>query len=171
MLSILESVTDDAAAQAFARAHRGACELFAERLTSRYLALVARGDGNEVGWTSTPVKLLFDGGTHGPRAGPWLFKVGLSVPAEQRDEFLDWYEHEHLPLLLECPTWDGCRFVEAAAVSGCQFFALHQLGSRAALDSPQRARSRATPWFWRLKRFGWFDEAFTRTLYERVESQ
>ena len=33
-----------------------------------------------------------------------------------------------------------------------------------------RARSRATPWFRRLKRFEWFDEPFIRILYRRVES-
>lgn len=169
MLFIAESVAGAAAAQAFALAHRGACELFAEPQTSHYLALVSAATGNEAGWKRTPVRLLFDGGRHGASAGSWLFCVGLAVPTAQRDDFLDWYEHEHLPILLECPTWDGCRFVEAPAAQGCQFFALHQLAARAALDSPERARSRATPGFWRLKQFGWFDEAFTRTLYERVD--
>jgi len=169
MLFIAESVGGAAAAQAFALAHRGACELFAEPQTSHYLALVSDASRNETGWTRTPVEILFDGGRHGAAAGPWLFCVGLSVPTEHRVDFLAGYRHEHLPILLECPTWDGCRFVEAPAAHGCQFFALHQLASRAALESPERARSRATPGFWRLKQFPWFDEAFTRTLYERVQ--
>jgi hypothetical protein len=46
--------------------------------------------------------------------------------------------------------------------------ALHQLADRAALSSPERSRSRATPWFLRLARHDWFDGPFTRTLYRRV---
>jgi hypothetical protein len=101
-------------------------------------------------------------------AGEWLFRVGLWVPREHRDEFLSWYEQEHLPILLECAAWDGCRFVEVPNATGCQFFALHQLADRAALASAERARSRATRWFADLKQFAWFDEPFSRVLYRRV---
>jgi hypothetical protein len=38
-------------------------------------------------------------------------------------EFLDWYRNEHLPILLECPTWNGCRFVESPVLEGHQFYA------------------------------------------------
>jgi hypothetical protein len=167
---IAESTADAAAAQAFSLAHRGACELFAEPQRTHCLALVSDASGDEAAWTFTPVQPLFEGGRHGPGAGEWLLCVGLWVPADQRGEFLAWYEQDHLPILLECPMWDGCRFVEAPHAQGCQFFALHQLSDRAALDSAERARSRATPWFRRLKRFEWFDEPFTRILYRRVES-
>lgn len=167
---IAESVVGAVAARALLRAHGGACELFGEPETSHHLALVSDASVEETGWTSTPVQLLFEGGRHGPDAGEWLLCVGLWAPAHQRGELLAWYEQEHLPILLECPTWDGCRFVEAPAPSGCQFFSLHQVSDVAALTSPERARSRATPWFERLKQFEWFDEPFTRTLYRRVEA-
>jgi len=167
---IAESAADAAAVQAFSLAHRGACELFAEPQRAHCLALVSDASRDEAAWTFTPVQPLFEGGRHGPGAGEWLLCVGLWVPADQRGEFLAWYEQEHLPILLQCPTWDGCRFVEAPHAKGCQFFALHQLSDRAALDSAERARSRATPWFQRLKRFEWFDQPFTRTLYRRVET-
>jgi hypothetical protein len=108
---------------------------------------------------------LFSGGKVGANAGDYLFMVGIWVPQAAHAEFLDWYRNEHLPILLECPTWNGCRFVERPVSDGHQFYALHQLEDRSALQSDQRRRSRATPWFMRLKQHPWFDEKFTRQLY------
>lgn len=165
---IAGSVVDDAAACAFARAHPDGCELFRKTEARGLLALLPEAGGEWAGWTLDPVEPLFGAGRHGEAGGEWLFRVGLWVPREHREEFLAWYEQEHLPILLECPSWDGCRFVEAEDATGCRFIALHQLADRAALSSPERARSRATPWFARLKQFAWFDEPFTRVLYRRV---
>lgn len=114
--------------------------------------------------------VLFAGGSYGPQAGEWLFMVGLWTPRDYREEFLGWYKIEHIPILLECAAWDGCRFVETPDERGCQFYALHQLASRAALDSNERQVSRATPWFRRLAQHAWFDGAFARTLYRRPEN-
>ena len=108
---------------------------------------------------------LFIGGKVGLNAGEYLFMVGIWLPTAARAEFLDWYQNEHLPILLECPTWNGCRFVERPMSEGHQFYALHQLEHPNALHSEQRRGSRATPWFTRLKQHPWFDEQFTRQLY------
>jgi hypothetical protein len=113
------------------------------------------------------VNVLFTGGTYGAEAGAFLFHVGLAVPTDYREEFLAWYEHEHLPILLEARGWDGCRFVEEPVEQGLLFHALHQLSDRKALDSDARKRSRSTPWFQRLAQHAWFDTGFARTLYER----
>ena len=116
------------------------------------------------------VHLLFNGGRHGPTAGAWLFYVGLWTPDDYRDEFLAWYKLEHLPILLEDPYWDGCRFVEEKVARGAQFHALHQLADKVALDSQARKHSRSTPWFKRLAGNDWFDGPFTRTLCRRAET-
>jgi len=114
------------------------------------------------------VRKLFDGGRFGAEGGDWLFCVGLWTPEDFREEFLAWYRIEHLPMLLECPVWDGCRFVEENIQTGCQFYAMHQLSDKKALDSNERKRSRSTPWFKRLSKNDWFDAAFTRALYKRI---
>lgn len=113
--------------------------------------------------------ILFQGGDVGSAGGEYLFKVGMWTPTDSRAEFLDWYENEHLPILLECSAWTGCRFIEKQVDEGHQFFALHQLQNADALNSQERQRSRATPWFMRLKQHSWFDGAFTRQLYKRAE--
>lgn len=113
-------------------------------------------------------KVLFTGGQFGKDGGDWLFFVGLWTPEDFRNEFLAWYKIEHMPILLECRTWDGCRFVEEKVDNGCQFHAMHQLSDRAGLDSVERKISRSTPWFRRLAQHSWFDGAFQRSLYKRV---
>jgi hypothetical protein len=130
--------------------------------------LEIRADSPAAPADEQPARLLFSAGRVGREGGDWLFHVGLWAPSDYREEFLAWYSIEHLPILLECPTWDGCRFVEQPVADGCQFYALHQLADRAALESEQRKASRSTAWFRRLKANDWFDEAFVRTLYRRA---
>ncbi len=42
-------------------------------------------------------------------ASPYLYAVLFAVPAGHREEFDDWYTQDHVPLLLGCPDWLGCR--------------------------------------------------------------
>ena len=120
--------------------------------------------------TARRLKTLLAEGSFGAEHGRYLFKVGIWTPASFRDELLEWYRGEHLPILLECADWDGCRFVREETDEGCQFYALHQLSHPRALESNERARSRSTPWFFELKRNDWFDEPFTRVLYRRIDA-
>lgn len=153
--------------RAHAAALKGAVELF-EREDSGG-GLILRDNGKVNGASiERQVELLFAGGTYGERGGEWLFCVALWTPRDFRAEFVAWYECEHMPILLESPIWGGCRFVEQQVADGCQFFALHQLASKSALDSQERKRSRSTPWFHRLAKNAWFDGAFSRVLYRRV---
>jgi hypothetical protein len=111
---------------------------------------------------------LFSSGRSGPEAGPWIFSVGVWTPEAWREEFCAWYQCEHGPMLLECREWQGFQFLEMATERGCQFYVLHRLAARSALDSEQRKRSRSTPWFHRLAKNKWFDEAFERVLCRRT---
>jgi len=114
------------------------------------------------------VTRLFAAGRSGPEAGPWIFSVGVWTPEDWRAEFCAWYQCEHGPMLLECREWQGFQFLEMPTERGCQFYILHRLAARAALDSEQRKRSRATPWFRRLAKNKWFDQAFERILWKRM---
>ena len=164
---LFETFSDDPSAErAAAVACAGDAETFAREEKRGYLVLCPRAETGALPGARR-INLLIAAGLCGPRAGPYLFKVGLWVPTEYRTEFLAWYEVDHLPILLECPTWDGCRLVEEEAEAGCQFHALHQLAEPSALNSREREHSRTTPWFMRLKRNEWFDEPFDRKLYRR----
>lgn len=111
---------------------------------------------------------LFAAGRVGPRVGSWVFRVGISLPKDWRTEFYAWYKCEHGPILLECPDWEGFQFMEAPSNRGCQFYVLHYLADRSALDSEWRRLSRSTPWFRRLASNKWFDKPFERVLSRRV---
>ena len=114
------------------------------------------------------VSALFSRGRSGPEAGPWIFSVGIWTPEDWREEFCAWYQCEHGPMLLECRVWQGFQFLEMSTRRGCQFYVLHRLSHRSALDSAQRKRSRSTPWFGRLAKNEWFDQAFERVLWRRM---
>jgi hypothetical protein len=114
------------------------------------------------------VTQLFSGGRAGPDAGGWVFFVGLWTPKDWRSEFYAWYKCEHGPILLECPDWEGFQFFEGPTDRGCQFYVLHRLSDRRALDSEWRKLSRSTPWFRRLARNKWFDKPFQRILYRQA---
>lgn len=109
-------------------------------------------------------------GRYGLKAGPHLFRVAIWTPKSFHDEFLQWYEEDHFPLLLECDEWHGGRLVEEKVADGCQFYAIHNLGSTTALDSDARKRSRSTPWFKKLAAHEWFDKGFKRGLYRRGDA-
>ncbi len=145
-------------------------EVYARDDGSAHLVLREDDGGEPPDQWSVAAPILFSDGRFGLERGEHMLMVGLWTPQEDRDELLSWYRQEHLPLLLGCSAWGGCRFVEVAAEQGCQFYALHQLCELAALDSDQRKRSRDTDWFHRLKRKDWFDEPFTRVLMRRVNS-
>ena len=115
---------------------------------------------------ATPV---LSGGEPMAAAGRWLFHVIIVAPREWRDELCEWYRTEHGPILLECSRWRGFRLLESPMENGCRLHALHRLADRSALDSDERKRSRATPWFERLARNSWFDGPFERVLAERVD--
>jgi hypothetical protein len=115
------------ALRALAAKASGSVERLAREDGAGGMVLCERGAAPD-GVTDRQFTPLFSGGRHGPRAGDWVFRVGLWTPGE---------------------------------------WGLHYLEDRAALDSRERKRSRATPWFKRLARNAWFDGAFERALCKR----
>jgi len=152
---------------AFAARAAGAAECLMREDKAGSFILCERGKAPK-GVVEKHLTPLFAGGRFGPRAGSWVFRVGIWTPKDWRSEFCAWYQHEHGPILIECPDWDGFRFFEVPASRGCQFYVTHYLADRAALDSPWRRLSRSTPWFRRLAKNKWFDGPFERILCRRL---
>ncbi len=88
----------------------------------------------------------------------YIYAVFFNVPDEEKAEFDAWYSQDHVPILLECPDWIGIRRFEVIDSDPLQFnrMALHYLKTASALDSPARAKARATPWRDRLAIKPWF---------------
>lgn len=153
--------------RALASRASGAVQLLAREDSLGSLVLCDRGSAPQ-GVLERRVTELFSSGRVGPRVGNWVFRVGINVPKAWRSEFCAWYKCEHGPILLECSDWEGFQFMEEPSNRGCQFYVLHYLAERDALDSEWRRFSRSTPWFKRLARNKWFDKPFERVLSRRV---
>ena len=153
--------------EALAAHTTGAAECLLRPDRKGSLILCEQGDAPKA-VTEKRVSPLFSGGRSGPDAGPWVFSVGVWTPEDWRAEFCAWYQYEHGPILLECQEWQGFQFFEMSTEHGCQFYILHRLAARAALDSEPRKRSRSTAWFRRLAKNEWFDKPFERILCERT---
>jgi hypothetical protein len=103
----------------------------------------------------------------------YLYSVAFGVPEDAETDFNDWYEQDHVPLLLECKQW---LLVRRFRISDGQprrwtHLALHYLSSLDALASPERAMARATPWRAKLARFVWFQpEPLVFVRYGKTQS-
>ncbi len=88
-----------------------------------------------------------------------LYPVFFNVPGAREQDFNDWYEQDHVPLLFGCQDWLMCRRFRIRDGEPGQWthLALHYLAKEDALNSPERERARATPWRARLAREPWFN--------------
>jgi len=93
-----------------------------------------------------------------PLSAPLLFAVFFEVPQPRRAAFDHWYDREHLPRLLDCPDWWMARRFEVVDGDPGRWthLTLHYLGDRAALESPGRARARASDARMAIAREDWF---------------
>jgi len=108
-----------------------------------------------------------DSGPHALEA-PYAYPIFFNVPAQWWAQFNDWYDSEHIPMLLQCPQWLMCRRFQLDELADCPWthMALHYLSDLRALQSPERAAARSTPWRRELDRQPWFK--FTHRLGNRL---
>lgn len=97
------------------------------------------------------------------QAGPWIeariaYPVFFGVPESEREEFNNWYEQEHVRMLLDCASWLACRrfVIVGQHPRGWTHLALHYLADARALRSPERTAARSTPWRVQLSTRPWF---------------
>ena len=101
------------------------------------------------------------------REGAITYVLEYPVPLDYLYEFDAWFACEHMPLLLEEPTWYGCELFRSLGPSTYTFAAIHSL-EPGALKSPARDRSVSTPWWNRLQQHAWFDKGFVRAILRRA---
>jgi len=97
-----------------------------------------------------------------PLDAPVILCVFFSVPMEQCGAFEEWYDSEHIPMLLECPDWLMARRFEIVAWDPEPYthVILHYLNDESALQSEALKRSRETPWRQSLAVQTWFTPHF-----------
>lgn len=100
--------------------------------------------------------------------GRFLYLVTFDVPADGQEAFDDWYEREHVPMLMQSADWLRVRryAISDGEPAGVTRVALHELASLDALSSPEREAARSTDWRARLAQNDWFGSV-RYSVYER----
>jgi hypothetical protein len=107
--------------------------------------------GNEISTAGKPA-------AEGAASAKLLYAVWFNVPQDRLAAFDAWYDEDHVPILLEHKDWIAVRRFEIVdgEPESWNRLALHYLGAESALQSPERARARETPWRARLAVEPWF---------------
>jgi hypothetical protein len=97
-----------------------------------------------------------------PLKAPVLYAVFFNVPDEAHEEFDAWYTQDHVPLLLGCKDWLAVHRYKLVDAHPVEFshLAIHYLADTKALEAPERAAARATPWRDRLAVEPWFKGSY-----------
>jgi hypothetical protein len=96
-----------------------------------------------------------------------LYAVWFEVPESALADFDAWYELDHVPALMGCKEWLAVRrfrIVDGEPTKANRL-ALHYLADHSALESPERAAARKTPWRDRLAALPWFSARYS--LFEK----
>lgn len=103
-----------------------------------------------------------------PLDAPVILCVFFAVPLENRGNFEDWYDTEHIPMLLDCPDWLMARRFDIVQWDPEPYthVILHYLNDKSALESDALKKSRETPWRQSLAAQSWFTPQFV-TYYRR----
>jgi hypothetical protein len=129
--------------------------------------LTAEMLGSVTGFTRYICETVADSGRDSE--GDFLSVVAFEVPETEVDEFDEWYEAEHVPLLLEADDW--LRISRYRRISGeggpWNRFTLHDLRSLEALRSPERQRAREAPLRQALLERPWYGRS-GRWVYEVI---
>jgi hypothetical protein len=92
------------------------------------------------GFTRYTCTLAYDTGSRSERGG-YLSAAAFAVPGDQGTQFDDWYETEHIPLLMRAADWLRIRRFKVFSRDGGPWtdIALHELGSTQVLDRAERS--------------------------------
>lgn len=122
------------------------------------------------GFTRYIADLISDTGEVPMRESTVLSVVAFSVPASDEEQFEDWYQGEHVGLLMQVPGWLRVRrYRVRPGFAGLPFthFALHELADASVMDAPERERARTTEKRDRLADRDWFSQS-GRWLYTPI---
>lgn len=127
-------------------------------------------------YTCNQIALHEPGAGQGDLDAPVLYAVWFDVPLDRAKEFDEWYDRDHVPLLMQCEDWRMVRRFDVQSGEPERFtrLALHYLGDVSALDSDERKLARETPWRARLAAEPWFRgiyNVFTRHGARQILSQ
>ena len=107
-----------------------------------------------------------DGADGAEFGSPYVMATWWSVTDDGREQFDEWYEQEHVPLLLRVPGRRGITRYALVEGDGPRHFATHELDSLEVLSHPLERAAAGTPW---RERATAARRDFERRLYRRSD--
>ena len=89
---------------------------------------------------------------------PLIFGVFIKLPDDVTEEFIDWYQTEHSPMVLRSSLWRMVRHMKIVNADPEPFthMFIHYVESEDALKSDELSAAQATDWFNTLSQNEWF---------------
>jgi hypothetical protein len=148
-----------------------------ERPTGEHLVLCRGDERSPAEWSAAArageVRRVYahrhasttDGRDGAELRSPYMMATWWSVQDDGRAQFDEWYEQEHVPLLLRVPGRSAITRYTRLAGDGQLHFATHELDSLEVLDHPLERQAAGTPW---RERATVARREFERRLYRAV---
>ena len=67
----------------------------------------------------------------------WLLSITARVAPEEEDAFNDWYDNEHLPVILTCPGFHSARRYVADGPEGRRYLTQYEIDGPQAMQTPE----------------------------------
>ena len=100
-----------------------------------------------------------------PGSSKYLLVVQMDIAPEIEREFNDWYDQEHVPLLMKVPGWKASRRFRLIRGSAPKYMTIYELEGPTVFDRSEHQITHTTEWYQRLRpRF----ENFSALLYEQL---
>jgi hypothetical protein len=95
-------------------------------------------------------ELVLDG-AEWTRDAPYQLVVCMTPRSGDEVDFIDWYQQEHIAMLLAVPGWRRVRLFRQVEGTGPAFMAVHELESPGVFEQPEYEASISTPWRMRIR--------------------
>ena len=112
------------------------------------------------GFSANTGELMNDTGVAAEPYGA-IMLVAFNVPGGRLADVDDWYDSEHIPLLMKADGWLRVRRFAVSTLAGKPWtsLAFHELRDPAVMNAPERHFARSTVWRARFEAEPWFQDA------------
>lgn len=95
----------------------------------------------------------------------YLSVARMDVPPEIEDEFNEWYNKEHIPLLLMAPGWMASRRFRRVKGDDPKYMTMYEVEGPSARQGQEYEKTHKTDWYQRIRpKF----RNFSNVLYEQL---
>lgn len=96
----------------------------------------------------------------------YLWIARMDIPPEIEDEFNEWYDTEHVPLLLTAPGWMASRRFRRIRGDDPKYMTMYEIAGPSAREGEAYERTHKTDWYRRIRpQFRNFSSALYEQLY------